>query len=87
MGNNGANIITGNGGNDAINGGIGSDTLWGGAGRDIFVWNVLYAGTDVIRDFVRGQDRIDINSWVANTGWTIAQLDFVHVNGNTEIHL
>ncbi len=87
MGNNGANIISGNGGNDALNGGLGSDTLWGGAGRDTFVWNVLYAGTDTIRDFVRGQDRIDINSWVANTGWTIAQLEFLHVNGNTEILL
>ncbi len=77
-----ANRLTGNGGSDFLYGGAGSDTLVGGAGKDglgggigsdIFDFNALNEmGTssstwDIISDFVRGQDRIDLSTLDANT--------------------
>ena len=76
-GNASANILNGLAGNDAINGGggidiliggAGKDTLTGGLGNDIFDFNAYSemglgaSARDVITDFVRGQDRIDLSS-------------------------
>jgi hypothetical protein len=60
VGNDGANIIVGERGNDTITGGKGADLLTGGAGRDTFVYRDLNHGGDVIRDFQRGVDRLDL---------------------------
>ncbi|MGV3572521.1 MAG: M10 family metallopeptidase [Ramlibacter sp.] len=60
--------LTGNGGANRLAGGEGRDTLTGGAGKDIFDFNTLAdTGTssskwDVITDFVRGQDDIDVST-------------------------
>lgn len=72
-GNSSANFLRGNTGHDTIDGGAGSDTMIGGGGKDIFDFNALSdMGTtrltwDVISDFVRGQDKIDLSSLDANT--------------------
>ena len=72
-GNANANALSGGLGNDTLIGGAGKDTLVGGNGKDIFDFNALSEmGTtsttaDVISDFVRGQDKIDLSTLDANT--------------------
>ncbi|WP_203076230.1 ELWxxDGT repeat protein [Falsiroseomonas ponticola] len=65
-GNAAANLLQGGGGNDSLAGGLGSDTLAGGAGRDRFVFvtldSSLAASPDLILDFVRGEDRVEVNA-------------------------
>ena len=70
-GNNDANVLSGRLGNDTLNGGLGRDTMTGGAGNDIFVYNRTTespAGSnrDVITDFQRGFDKIDLSAIDAN---------------------
>lgn len=67
----GNDVLDGRVGNDTLVGGLGADTLAGGAGRDMFA----YASTDesfsmmfdVIADFARGQDVINLSAIDANT--------------------
>ena len=65
-GNAGANALSGGGGNDVLTGGLGRDTLTGGADPDVFDLNALNesavgaASRDVITDFQRGLDDIDL---------------------------
>ena len=75
-GNASANILSGLAGNDTINGGAGIDILIGGAGKDKltgglgndrFDFNTysemgLGLTRDVITDFVRGQDKVDLST-------------------------
>lgn len=101
-------------GDDTLNGGDGSDDLIGGAGRDVmsggsgYDWFVfdkasetgLGALRDVITDFVRGQDKIDLCDVDANAGlggnqtfvWRgtgaftgAGQLRYIQSGGNTII--
>ncbi|MDO5653660.1 MAG: VWA domain-containing protein, partial [Brachymonas sp.] len=69
----GDDVINGGLGNDIIYGGPGSDTLTGGAGRDWFVWEFsdfskTLTTTDRIKDFVVGEDRIDISNLLQYAG-------------------
>lgn len=59
--------LEGGNGNDVLNGGDGADTLKGGNGNDIFVFADL-GETDVILDFKRGQDKIDLSDLDAVAG-------------------
>ncbi|UDM53020.1 VCBS domain-containing protein [Cupriavidus sp. MP-37] len=72
-GGNGRDTIYGEGGNDTIAGGGGGDWLRGGAGRDTFVYNAVSdstaAGMDVIADFQRGTDRLDLRPVLGDTGF------------------
>ena len=75
-----ANILNGGAGNDMLNGGAGNDTLIGGAGKDaltggvgadVFSFGATTESTsgqnhDVITDFVRGTDKIDLSAIDAN---------------------
>jgi hypothetical protein len=78
----GNDTLDGRAGNDRLEGGVGDDTLIGGAGFDIlyggdgddvFKFNALAdspagSGRDVIKDFVIGNDRIDVSAIDAVAG-------------------
>ncbi|MDQ8755732.1 M10 family metallopeptidase C-terminal domain-containing protein [Sphingosinicella sp. LHD-64] len=61
--NGGAGIdrLEGGNGDDKLNGGTGNDTLLGGNGNDIFII-ADQGGLDVIADFRRGADKIDVSA-------------------------
>jgi serralysin len=59
--------LDGQGGNDLLIGGAGTDTLTGGDGSDVFRFetlgdSVVGAGRDVITDFLKGADKIDLGA-------------------------
>jgi Ca2+-binding RTX toxin-like protein len=68
-GGSGADTLVGGAGNDVLIGGKGKDTLTGGAGNDIFRFTAENETTtaksscDVIRDFVSGEDRLDLSAF------------------------
>lgn len=70
VGNAADNVLKGGAGDDVLYGGKGADQLWGGAGKDTFVYFAAEESTaaapDWIRDFVRGEDKIDLTLF--NTG-------------------
>jgi 6-phosphogluconolactonase (cycloisomerase 2 family) len=58
---------------DTITGGLGADTMAGGLGADLFNYDAVAeskkgAARDVIEDFTRGEDRIDLATIDAKTG-------------------
>ncbi|MFN6482143.1 MULTISPECIES: M10 family metallopeptidase C-terminal domain-containing protein [unclassified Nostoc] len=64
---NGNDTLSGLGGNDQLSGGAGSDTLSGGAGNDQFVFeyfdsSVVAKVQDIVTDFQKGQDKIDLRT-------------------------
>ena len=67
-GNSAANRLTGGAGADTLIGGAGKDLLSGQAGHDTFIFNnvvesaITATTTDVITDFVRGQDKINLTA-------------------------
>ena len=80
--NGGADTVTGGSGKDTILGGSGSDkihgdgdadTLTGGSGADTFVYSstsdsrIGFFSHDVIKDFEKGLDKIDVSAIDANT--------------------
>ena len=56
----GADKLFGGGGNDRLQGDGGNDVLFGGTGADVFVF-ARSDGTDRIRDFGTGKDRIELD--------------------------
>jgi 3-phytase len=71
-GRSGNDTIYGGAGNDKIEGNIGNDILHGGVGNDIFIIGSSSAMNEVILDFTKSQDRIDLGERDANTvtsGW------------------
>ncbi|MDO5633174.1 MAG: calcium-binding protein [Paracoccus sp. (in: a-proteobacteria)] len=67
LGEGGNDVLFGGPGNDTLRGGLGADTLNGGAGRDVFFYGSAaesssQRGMDVIEDFTRGQDKIDLSA-------------------------
>jgi uncharacterized protein (TIGR01370 family) len=93
----GADKLDGGTGNDILAGGLGRDVMTGGAGLDVFDFNVLKDSSsasvarDVITDFARGSDHVDLHTLDANAAksgkqnfvW-IGVLGFHHVAG--ELH-
>lgn len=78
----GDDTVLGDAGNDTLDGGAGSDTLTGGDGADVFRL-LPGGGSDIVTDFVIGEDRIDV------TGQQLTDLD-VQINSvgdGTEILL
>ena len=66
FGGGGADLMSGEEGNDSLYGDAGADILIGGAGRDSFIYRTagdssLGGGVDIIADFTRGQDVVDIS--------------------------
>jgi Ca2+-binding RTX toxin-like protein len=74
--------LDGGSGDDLLAGGVQRNVLTGRAGRDVFMWEgvdgdwaagvpALRLGFDLVTDFIRGQDKVDVavrNSW-ANYEW------------------
>jgi Ca2+-binding RTX toxin-like protein len=64
----GNDVLVGGIGADTLIGGLGRDTLTGGVGADIFKFSLVgdsgttATASDVITDFVRGEDRIDLSA-------------------------
>lgn len=71
-GGNGSDLLRGGAGNDILVGGTGLDTLFGDAGNDVFLFgksdsNKQAGLADHIKDFVTGEDLIDLSLIDANT--------------------
>ncbi|MGL4237113.1 calcium-binding protein, partial [Tabrizicola sp.] len=64
LGGEGAEQIEGGQGSDVLGDGAGSDSIFGGAGQDLFVLTADGA-YDLIADYQRGIDRIDLSAWGA----------------------
>ncbi|MDX0855726.1 matrixin family metalloprotease [Sinorhizobium medicae] len=81
----GNDVLNGRGGNDTLIGGEGADRLIGGGGSDVFVFQTATqsrpAAMDVIDDFARGIDRIDLRSIDANSNLSGDQA-FLFIGGN-----
>ena len=56
-------VLFGDAGDDWLSGDLGDDTLTGGAGADIFSF-APGSGHDVVTDFTKGQDRLDISAYI-----------------------
>ena len=84
----GNDMLSGGAGNDLLVGGAGKDVLTGGAGNDIFDFNALSETGltspiwDVISDFQRGSDKIDLMALDANTA-TATNEAFHSIIGST----
>ena len=72
-GGNGKDILAGGAGADELEGGAGKDVLYGGNGADTFVFtatrqsSATATSADVIKDFIRGTDTIDLSAIDAST--------------------
>lgn len=77
LGNRGNDTLSGDGGHDTLCGGGGADVLTGNAGADVFDYNLATdsgpRARDVITDFVRGMDKIDLSGIDANAATTTNQ--------------
>ncbi|MCK9988381.1 MAG: hypothetical protein AzoDbin1_04853, partial [Azoarcus sp.] len=77
--------LTGSSANNVLTGGVGQDTLTGGGGSDNFDFNALAetgvtsSSWDIITDFVRGQDKIDLSTLDANAATTATNEAFTFI--------
>jgi Ca2+-binding RTX toxin-like protein len=81
--------LLGNEGVDLLNGGLDEDDLWGGADTDVFRFAVMDQKTDVVHDFIVGQDRVSvttgvsIDSVIASAFTTAGGSTLINVGDNT----
>lgn len=87
MGQVGNDDVSGDEGDDRLSGGLGRDTLTGDEGQDTFVFATLaHSGittvsSDTIRDFIQGEDVIDLGGIDAVRGNAGANDAFVFIGG------
>ena len=79
------NYLLGGAGNDTLNGKAGEDVLFGEAGADIFVFE-SGTGGDLIGDFARGTDKIDISAF-GFASFAALKAGFSQVGANGAINL
>ena len=79
FGGDGVDRLMGGAGNDYLEGGAGNDMLAGGAGADLFAFTARGWGTDIVTDFARGTDRLDMRG----TGLSLADVS-LSWNGTQE---
>lgn len=84
FGGSGNDLLSGEDGIDRLDGGTGNDTLYGGASNDHFVYAIT-GGFDVIADFVRGQDIIDITGAAGQSFATLIAPHLSYSSGNAII--
>jgi len=80
-----ANYLLGGAGNDILNGKGGNDVLFGEAGADTFVFE-RGTGGDVIGDFLRGTDKINLAAF-GFTSFAAVQAGFSQVGSDGAINL
>lgn len=84
----GSDVLSGGAGNDILAGGAGRDVLTGGAGADRFNFSLISDSAvginrDVIADFVRGTDKINLSAIDAVSATAAANDAFTFVAGPT----
>lgn len=96
-GHNGQNVLIGGDGDDLLIGLGGNDTLTGGAGNDDFAFGARdlgggafdLDGNDIITDFVKGEDQINLDALFDTLGVAeadrAAEVNIAVNGGNTEI--
>jgi Ca2+-binding RTX toxin-like protein len=94
-GNFGDDRLFGEQGNDSFSGGYGNDILSGGAGNDVFAIEYFDSSSflifftlknvDVITDFVKGQDKIDLRGIGISDFNTLLAITSEDANGNAVI--
>jgi Ca2+-binding RTX toxin-like protein len=93
VGNGLANVITGNAipnwllggaGNDRLNGKGGNDVLFGEAGADTFVFQPGTGG-DVIGDFVKGSDKIELSGTAFSSFAQLTASGFLFENAGSSV--
>ena len=82
----GNDFLVGGRGNDLLDGGLGLDTYVGGQGNDIFDFNATTESPkgslrDIILDFKRGEDRIDVSGIDAIPGGADDPFKFIGKKG------
>jgi len=88
-------VLQGGAGNDRMVGGTGDDRLIGGQGRDLFVLSTGL-GTDIIQDFRKGMDKIELSGALRfgnisisqtsrNTFITFGNKTLAQLNGNISL--
>ncbi len=81
LGGPGDDILSGGGEDDVLCGGPGDDALFGGEGADLFVFNDIFDGNDVIKDFSAGQsDAIDLTGVLNGTSALLS--DYIQITNN-----
>ncbi|WP_017294473.1 Calx-beta domain-containing protein [Geminocystis herdmanii] len=90
QGRNGNDRLFGEQGNDVLQGGLGDDTLYGGAGNDLFALEYFESSaftreTNIVADFVIGQDKIDLRNIGISDFGTILLLLGEDENGTAQI--
>ena len=83
-GGNGDDLLLGEEGADMLVGAIGSDRFIGGEGADTFVFDAEGKHTDIIDDFIDGEDHIDLSAF---TGLSFADLALSARNNHAVIDL
>ncbi|MHC5827903.1 MAG: M10 family metallopeptidase C-terminal domain-containing protein, partial [Nostoc sp.] len=78
-------------GDDKLSGGAGSDTLYGGAGKDQFVLEyfndyIFSKDQDIVTDFKKGEDQIDVRNIGISDFNTILVLTSDDADGNAIIN-
>ena len=88
-GSDGNDRLFGEEGNDQLFGGFGSDTFYGGGGNDQFVlenFNISFTtDLDVVTDFVRGSDRVDLRTMGIGDMNTLSTLTANDLSSNAVI--
>jgi serralysin len=95
----GTDRVDGGAGGDTLIGGGGADTLTGGAGSDVFLYQALGdsglgLGRDVITDFEKGSDLIDLSAldasrYIGNSSFSgrAGEVRFAAFDGGTIVEL
>ena len=80
----GNDVLEGGEGADTLDGGEGDDELYGDGGADVFVFDPGH-GRDVVCDFTRGEDRIDLTGFTGITSFD--NLSFTPGDGGVTLDL